>query len=148
MNWQKYEVSDEHIPMSEWGHDHWSTIAYLETICVDNHGMIENPKMRCNPYIHSMFGEIEPSPRQIQYPTRLKNREVSNHALRASYAHDDWSCLEDMIQEGLLDAEIHEKYTGYNEVRIKLTPMGIRIAHQLRAHRLNGGKYYNFEVGA
>ena len=141
MNWQKYKVSHEYIPMSEWGHDHWSTFAYLETICVDNHGIIENPKMRCNPEIHPEFDwsmGSYPLLRVIEefnYPTQLKNRNVDHH--------DDWSCMEDMIQEGLLDAEIHD-----NEVKIKLTSMGIRIAHQLRAHRINGGKYYNFEVEA
>src|SRR5688572_21590317 len=98
--WDKYEFEGEGVPVKDWGQDHWSTFAYLETRAVDAKGVIDNRRMRCNPRLHrhlanmGMGSIIDGS----KYPTRLKVGTIDKH--------DDWSCLEDMVAAGFLKAFI------------------------------------------
>lgn len=77
----------EHIEMTRWGTDHWSTLLYLESVVVDNEGKVNNNKMRCHPRLHRKFahhlsGEDFPG-------TRVQGGVIEQH--------DDWSCVEDMV---------------------------------------------------
>ena len=54
MIWESFEMPVDvtvewHVPMVQWGKDHWSVFAYLECCAVDNKGIINNQHMRCNP---------------------------------------------------------------------------------------------------
>lgn len=126
------------VPISRWGKDHWSTLAYLETIAVD-HGPAAAPyreRMRCDPDIHphmeNQGNRFDPGAR---YPTRLAGGEELP-------GHDDWSCLEDAVTEGLLvDAG-----TGARPA-YKFTPLGLRVIAKLRAHKQGGGNYGDFAAG-
>ena len=140
----RYEFEGEAIPIERFGQDHWSTLAYFETVATDKKGIIDNRRMRCNPRLHrslanmSGFGIIDGS----KYPTRLKEGQIENH--------DDWSCLEDMVAAGLVEAFTRIKYPeevfGNMEAKIKLTPLGFKIAHELREFKAKGGIYANFEA--
>lgn len=133
--WIKYEPSDpsDYISMLKWGVDHWSTLAYLETRAVDHKGIINNEHMRCDPRIHSPFahrGSFSGNGKEC--PTRLKGGEdMSNH--------DDWSCLEDMVAAGLIEAWFSE-----SQAKIKLTDYGQSVANLLRVHKMNGGSFSSF----
>jgi hypothetical protein len=119
------------VPMKMWGRDHWSTLAYLETRCVDYNGSIQNLHLRCDPQgRHPQFAHVRNGG---DYNTRLQEgKELTGH--------DDWDCIEDMIREGLVTWE----GTGLNPV-FRLTDRGIRIAHALRAHKLHGGNFGSFK---
>jgi hypothetical protein len=144
MSWIKYEAEgDDYVPMEQWGHDHWSTLAYLETCAVDDRGIISNAHMRCNSRLHRAFVYITGLGTVIegaQYPTRLKdNKALENH--------DDWSCLEDMVKAGLLTAEYQVRYSrifGNSVARVHLTPLGIDLAAQLRTHKASGASFTTF----
>lgn len=131
--WIKYEPSalSDYIPMSEWGKDHWSTLAYLETRAVDHSGLIDNRHMRCNPRLHRIFAHSG-SFSGKEYPTRLKRSELENH--------DDWSCVEDMVSAGLIEAWFSE-----SRGKIKFTDYGQSVANLLRVHKMNGGSFSTFE---
>jgi len=141
--WEKYDPESEDMaPIENWGSDHWSTFAYLETCAVDNKGVINNNRMRCNPRLHRgfaniMHGEIVDG---SEYPTRLKDGVMKKH--------DDWSCIEDMVVAGLVTAfwrvKKHGEAFGCNEGRIELTPLGFTVAGELRAYKASGGNYKNF----
>lgn len=136
MNWIQYEAEgDDFIPIERWGHDHWSTLAYLETRVVDGKGAIDNRRMRCNARLHREFAH---SADGSEYPTRLKDGEQDRH--------DDWSCLEDMVAAGLLIASFRGsgKPFGGTQGRIQLTEAGLDITAQLRNHKANGGTYATF----
>ena len=118
------------IPMAKWGKDHWATLAYLETRIVDHGGIVKNEQMRCDPRLHarmahlgSMFGG--------PYPTHLRNGETQDN-------HDDWSCIEDMISEGLV--EMSDEWPP----RFKLTARGQVAANTLRTWKGNGGSFSTF----
>lgn len=144
MIWIQYEVNDKenYIPIEQWGADHWSTFAYLETCIVDGLGIIDNRKMRCNPKLHREFvniicGELSDGSR---YPTRLKDEEIGDH--------DDWSCLEDMVAAGLVEAQWRDngEMFGGAAAKVELTDKGWAVASQLREHKGRGGKFSKFVV--
>lgn len=147
MDWETYDESDGSnppIPMEKWGKDHWSTLAYMETREVDDRGILDGDRMRCNVYIHLLLQGKVHILRRIrttdEYPTILKDGVLQHN-------HDDWSCMEDAISAGLVEAEISpcpEDSIIWRKVRIKLTERGRLIANQLREHKAGGGNYSNF----
>lgn len=125
------------IPIEKWGKDHWSTFAYIETLTVDG-GMMglavpNNSRMRTNEKTHphlvgSAFG---PSMGGSKYPTRLKEGEIKGH--------DDWDCLDDAVEAGLLTDE----GSGLNRA-FKLTKLGKKVANELRNFKSDGGSFKDF----
>jgi hypothetical protein len=115
------------IPMEEFGKDHWSTFAYVETLVVEG----EQPRrerMRCDADRHPQFAHGE---FKDKFPTRTKKGEVKNH--------DDWDCLDDCELVGLIEN------TGTNLHRVyKLTTLGWTVASQLRQHKADGGNFHSF----
>lgn len=65
------------------GRDHWSTLLYLETCCVDRRGRIDIRHMRKD-------GE--------QYPTRLAKGKLAK-------GHDDYDCIRDLVAAGYFHSE-------------------------------------------
>lgn len=149
-DWTLYEpAGSDFVPMARWGRDHWSTLLYLETCAVDRHGMIDTRRMRCHPRLHREFVAVvcgRPSDGSA-YPTRLRDGELPDH--------DDWSCLEDMAAAGLLKAWWREIWAHHpfanSEARVELTPLGLRLVADIRAHKARGGNCGDFvpvEMGA
>lgn len=156
------EVVADHVPMSEWGRDHWSTFAYLETRAVDHKGYLDCRQMR-----GGFYGRPDDG---TKYPTRLRGYGEDNS--RKVDGHNDYDCVADMIAEGLV--EPHDETTGakgrvpmkvqwnrthrgsngrfrpenwrakYETHRFRLTPKGSVIAGQLRAHKAAGGNFATF----
>ena len=126
------------VVIEVWGKDHWSTFAYIETVCVDNKGVPSKDRMRCNPLIHpGLMGryarrELVVHNGDYKFPTMLKGRMTLIN-------HDDWSCMNDCEAVGLIE----DIGTGTNPV-YKLTPMGFEVSKQLRAHKANGGQFAEF----
>ena len=131
------DVDDKgHIPIARWGQDHWSTFCYLETRVVDDKGKIDNCRMRCNPRLHRHFAHAADA---TLYPTRCKGVTIESH--------DDWSCVEDMVAEELLEASSDTKPGqpfGEGRATVKLTDRGWAIAGQLRRHRAEGKPFQDF----
>lgn len=142
----------------EWGQDHWSTLAYLEAVTVDKGGKIDNDRMRCNPRRHSTLyhGRIKAARAfsggmeagVFRYPTRLKEREIPEH--------DDWDCVDDMIDVGLVrvlrdELDLHMRFLygpfSGTTITVALTELGQEVASQLRRHKANGGNFREFVPG-
>ena len=122
------------IPISEWGKDHWSTFAYIETRIVDYRGEPDREQMRCDPKIHPHYANTaNRSFPDSRYPTLLKTRGV--------WSHDDWSCLEDAVEAGLLI----EKGTGLNPI-YALTDYGKVVISKLREWKAAGNNFKDFTL--
>ncbi len=147
------------IALNRWGKDHYSTLAYLESRAVDNGGVIQNAHMRTSIQRHPLFvarGPLASPTDGGQYPTSYKDGEMTEH--------DDWDCLDDMVQTGLLavkpaDAELWEVPVGSRgpikfrrsiptkelKVTVKLTELGQKVAGELRTHLQKKRQYAEFE---
>ena len=134
---------DDYVPGTDWGQDHWSTFAYLETRAVDGKGIIDNTKMRCNARLHREFANTG---RGIpidgaKYPTLLAGGVKLEK-------HDDWSCLEDMVAAGLVKAFYRRKsYAaafGHSEAKVEFASTGLAAAAALRKHKAQGGSFRDF----
>lgn len=142
----------EPTPMSTWGRDHWSVLAYIGTRCVDHRGVPDRRHMRTDPTLHPFLADpmayaqgvldTDKKPghararaalRKLKkYPTQLKDGiEKANH--------DDWNCVEDMEAVGLLTWE----GTGINPVFV-LTALGKEVEAALRVHKMGGGNFAKF----
>jgi hypothetical protein len=135
----------DYISMERWGHDHWSTLGYVETVVVDDGGRISNARMRCDARLHRHLAYVNDFGRLSdggKYPTRLRDGELERH--------DDWSCLEDMVAAGLLVVYLrevdHETFGGMR-ARAVLTERGQDVALALRRHKGAGGSWRTFIYG-
>jgi hypothetical protein len=127
------------VPIGEFGKDHWSTFAYIETCCVDRKGVVELVRMRTDAQRHpGLVGRVFTSDAVQRYPTRLRV-DAATGKLRTLDDHDDWDCVEDLEAVGLLAW----RGTGIHPVFV-LTPLGSQVAGQLRHHKASGGNYCDF----
>ena len=137
----KQTLAECPITMDRWGRDHWSTLAFIETLCVDHGGQLNDRfrrNLRVNERTHPGHGYWESDMRwKPEYGTRLKGY-AKDHKLQLP-DHDDWDCAEDMEAAGLL----LNLGTGINPIW-KLTERGLDIAAMLRAHKANGGSFSTF----
>ena len=126
-------MSNKPIPVSQWGKDHWSTLGYIETRCMDHRGLSDRAHMRCDTRLHPQFAnEVNRALPDKKYPTRL--RDGVERGL-----HDDWSCLDDAEAAGFAE----NIGTGINRC-YRITEHGERICAALRAHKRAGGNWANF----
>ena len=119
----------EAIPPTDWGRDHWSTLVFLEMMTVDNMGLVQVPHMRTDPDVHPKYVYHTTKKR---YPTRLQGGKKLS-------GHDDWSCMEDMIDAGMMVALMRGR-----SVWVFFTPFGSAVAGALRAFKARGGLYRDF----
>lgn len=120
------------VDIAKFGRDHWSTFAYVEACAVDNEGRINPRRMRCDEERHPQFSHI----RCVTSPTRLRGDETLS-------GHDDWDCIDDCEVAGLLI----NVGTGLDLV-YQLTPLGQKVASDLRIHKQNRGTFGTFEIGS
>jgi hypothetical protein len=107
-------VGADRVPVGEFGKDHWSTFAYVETRTVDYDGQLSHDQMRCNPNRHPMLhaakrrGMLFDRGVDKEYPTRLLGGIER-------YDHDDYDCLDDLVAAGLLAVEMPQRgeHTGW-----------------------------------
>ncbi len=147
-NWNLYEAEGNNfVDIGRWGKDHWSTLAYLECRAVDNKGMINNLQMRCDSRLHRHFAHVETMGMTDggKYPTLLQGGIKLEK-------HDDWSCLEDMVEENLLKVEFRgnakfpNEIFGNMEARVELTDLGKQVSGMLRTHKASGGTFSTFDL--
>jgi len=115
------------VPPELWGKDHLTTLSYIETVCTDHKGIPSAARMRHWPG-RVLRGDIDrdrlPTVGNDKgYPTRLRGGDELTE-------HDDWDCVEDMVQAGLILWE----GTGMYPI-LKLTDKGWAVAGVLRKCR-------------
>lgn len=131
-----------HVPRAQWGKDHWSLIAYLETCAVDRGGQIQLIKLRTNVRRADRLKQEEMSVGSFgwrpSYGTQLRGFQSEEKTPELILGeHCDCACLLDFEREGLLEIE------DWNELRIGQEL--IDLAHQLRRWKAEGGTYSTFD---
>ncbi len=116
------------IPIELWGKDHWSTLAYIETVIVEQQyfSIKKDQRMRT----HSHHKELMHIDGSDEYGTRLNNK-------KEIFYHDDWDCV--------YDAE-KEKLVNIKDNKVTFTEYGYHILASLRKHKSEGGNFSNFKI--
>lgn len=153
-------MSGIRLSITQWGKDHWSTLAYAESRCVDHKGILQNAHMRTHGSRHPLLmarGFGTPGDGS-QYPTIHKDGELADH--------DDWDCLYDLAQAGLLTIirppedvlwivpvgsrgpikHLGSLQTKELMVMVELTELGFRVAGDLREHVASKHRYQEFQL--
>lgn len=131
----------------DFGKDHWSMFAYIETRCVDFKGVLDVAHLRIrNPAIglrsrHSPY--LRPK-WESNWGTRLrgyfmKDGETNKHYLLPN--HDDLDCFDDLEEAGYIE----NTGTGLNPACV-LTKLGSQIVSLLRQHKAKGEHYATFTL--
>lgn len=137
------------IPPEDWGKDHASLLAYVETVVVDRNGKLAAERLGCNPDRHPHYWG---SRRAMRMPMKLN----PEHGLRVKPStpekygvadtdgtitlgdHDDFDGLDDLEAAGLLIWT-----TG--ALTAMLTDAGCAVAGKLRTHKAKGGNFAGFK---
>lgn len=159
-------LDDGYVPLELFGEDHWSTLAYAETVMVECAGFQVgyDPRMRQGRRNYRVMTEqcprpVRPGSRAMgvvmdnKYSTRLNDGSTVER-------HDDWHCVQDMVAAGLMGVIDVAQRDGRFERRtdaidadpelvepkavLGLTPLGMKIADQLREHKRQGGRWRDF----
>lgn len=143
-------MSNDFIPVSRWGKDHWTTLAYVDTVMVDCAGFQigKDSRMKSNRRNFRIMHEQCPEPKrsgnafpsqamamQPQHATRLRDGTVVE-------SHDDWCVLQDMAEVGLFNVTADELDPG---VTIHLSDLGREVVAAMRQHKSSGGQYATFD---
>lgn len=137
------------VPRERWGKDHWTTLLYLETCAVDRRGRVEHAKMRTARRNWRLAGKIHGQANIMapdEYPTRLlpvQGERATFDAVHLTGGHDDWECLQDFVDAGLVTIEVEDEtpYVSYPlAVTVTLTDAGREAANEARARRAETGR--------
>lgn len=121
------------VAVEKFGKDHWSALAYVECCAVDNRGMLDNRRMRCDPDRHpGLMWYNYREGLDKKYPTILVGGEELPD-------HDDWDCLDDLEAAGFIEI----RGTGLHPVVI-MTALGFTVGAALRQHKAKGRNFAEF----
>lgn len=130
----------QYISIELWGRDHWSMLAYFETVQVER-GFFRvefNARMRQKRHhlrvMPGRRGDYDGIPMRPEHGSRLNNGTYIEN-------HDDWDCVQDFANAGLLK-QSPEK-VDVNE-RLTLSDRGHEFCAALRRHKASGGSFSSF----
>ena len=133
------------ITTKDFGKDHWSLLAYIETRCVDYKGMLDVAHLRIrNPAIGSPRLPIGRPAWKSEYGTRLSDyfkEDGTEDNTRQIKNHDDLDCADELEEVGYLQ----NIGTGLNPA-YKMTKLGNQVASLLRQHKADGKHYATFTL--
>ncbi|MCP6727382.1 MAG: hypothetical protein KJI69_05235 [Patescibacteria group bacterium] len=128
------------VPMSKFGKDHWSLLAYCETRIVDYSGVLDMNHLRGRaPHPTATTRKWEK-----EWGTRLKGFFLDGDKrdeTKQLTQHDDYDCLVDLKDAGLLE-DIGTVISPY----ASLTTLGKSVCSSLRKHKGDGGYFATFNV--
>lgn len=139
-----------HIPLHKWGKDHWSLLAYVESVSVECGGFEVgyDARMRHNANNFAFMNMKNPEPKRQNRPTMQGPVMDERYATRlndgtiAPDAHDDWMCVVDMASAGLFTVSSEDVQPG---AILSLSDKGFSLCSSLRKHKAQGGQFANFK---
>jgi hypothetical protein len=156
---EKVYTFDDPIPMAMWGKNHWSILAYIESVMIECAGFEVgfDARMTQNRHNFRVLAMDAPKPKRpgsyispersqvmkLEYSTKLNNGQQVT-------GHDDWCCIQDMGSAGLISVEGNDDAPSLflpGHI-MHLTPEGQKICAALRVHKQAGGMFGNFRATA
>lgn len=150
---------DGYVPVTKFGKDHWSTLAYMETVMVECGGFQVGFDCRMrqarrntrvmldecrSPKRTTSFNPVPPFGWDDKWSTFLGDGSQV-------MGHDDWDCVQDMAAAGFLSfrkgkrAKVAAAEDVQPKVVLHLSDLGRAMADRVRAHKAKGGSFANFK---
>lgn len=137
----------DYVPIDKWGKDHWSTLAYIETVMVESAGFQVgfDGRMRQKRRHFRIMQEECPRPKRPRrcnqgIPMSPEQGSRLNDGTSIE-GHDDWDCVQDMAVEGLFTVDVDDIQPG---VILKFSEKGWDLIHKLREHKGQGKNFASF----
>jgi len=143
-------MGDEYISMAKWGKDHWSTLAYLETVEVECGGFQVgfDGRMRQGRRNFRVMSQECPKPKRPSKCPRPQDAEPMGREDGTRLndgtvveGHDDWYCVQDIAMESLFTTGVDSVEPGSI---LHLSKRGWDVVNALRKHKAGGGNYASF----
>jgi hypothetical protein len=144
-------MSDDYVPLANFGKDHWSTLAYADTIIPDHRGFQVGFDGRMRQ------GRAHFRVMQRDCPHARRDRQVSAIVMDNRHStvlkdgttvsgHDDWHCVQDLVAAGLMGVKRDGLIVPLVEevepaVDLFLTPLGEKFITALKRHKADGGSF-------
>lgn len=121
------------VPIGEFGRDHYSTLAYVGVRARRFGGRLDPSHMRTAKSRH-------PQKAAVHHAHQFFGRDKPTLLMggTALPGHDDWDCLDDLIDAGLVQEAGESAYV--------LTDLGADLHDRLVKHRRDGGTYATFSA--
>lgn len=149
----RHHAPDDLIGVRYWGKDHYSTLAYVETVMVDCGGFQigADPRMRSNRRHYRVMIEGCRKPRRANGASAdmcqvMEPRHTSylRHGA-TSENHDDWCCIQDMAYAGFFTVSAEDIEPS---AVLHFSDLGRAAATALREFKAAGGTFSAFELPA
>lgn len=128
--------------INQFGKDHWDLFTHIEYRIMNHQGRLSLVHLRVkNPALQQNMMGINMW--KAEYGTRLFgywNKDGSVNSKLRILNHDDFDCLDDLEEAGL----IKSFGTGLNPV-YKLTKKGVKVVGLLTLHKQEGKNYADFK---
>ena len=138
------ELDQFGVQIERWGKDHWSTLAYIESICVDSMngvGRVGRCKVQTNIDRHPEYAHMSVTPVGSQLDGAKFGIRLADSTLPGP-AYDEWDCIEDFENNFLV---VDVGFTS--EPAYRMTRLGNLVAGKVRAHwACSGGNYADIRV--
>jgi hypothetical protein len=147
-------LDDGYVSVALFGKDHWSVLAYTETVMVECAGFEvgTDARMRACRRHFRVLHEGCPAPRRAESTRKMAMVMESQHGTILAdgsmiEGHDDWHCLQDLAEAGFLLAGTHPASAADIEpgTTLNLSSLGREATNQLRKHKADGGTFGNFK---
>lgn len=128
--------------MKDWGKDHWSLLLYIETRCVDHHGILDLDHMRDKLMRGERSNITGAGKWKDEYSTRLHGywkEDGSTDPSRMVKGHDDHDCLDDIEAAGM----VKNVGSGMNPQCV-MTDLGYKYVTELRKWKAKGEQCSTF----
>ncbi len=137
------------VPHNLFSGDHWSMLAYVETVMVETGGFQIglDHRTRMSRRNFRVLAEGCPRPKRPRTlkPSRAVILEPRNGTILSNNtfvpSHDDWDCLADLAHYGLFTQTTWEP----GDI-LHFSPLGVKVAADLREWKQNGGSFSGFHT--
>lgn len=143
----------DHMVRAEfWSKDHWSVLAYVETVCVACGGFEVglDGRMRTNTQNHRVMLKQKPYPLRPgqKIPSVIMDAKHGTHLNNGQIIedHDDWACIQDLIPLGVFTVSVtHALLIGET---LKLSKKGQALVADICRHKAQGGQFSTYTPDA
>ena len=151
-------LEDGYVPEAQFGRDHFTSLAYVETVLVVCGGFLMGADARMRLGRRHYRVMLQECPRPLRTgltrpETVVMDREQGSrlHDGTVVVGHDDWHCIQDMAEAGYFmtgkrnsPVQVATAEDIEPKAWLHLSPRGREVLNALRDFKATGGSYAQF----